>query len=72
MKTWIIILAILFVVFKLIAKGTENYIRNDSFARAMYKMSQGTSTPGIIYSIFSILSVLAFCTDCILLLIYFL
>ena len=66
MKTAAIILFIVYVASKLIYKGLENYIKNDNMAAMSYYVSQGTNTPGLIYSVFKIISALAFSTDVIL------
>lgn len=70
MKTWIIILAIVFVVLKLIQTGLKNYIKNDREESIKYYFSQGTSKLGIVYGIFWILTVLVGSVDAILLFIY--
>ena len=72
MKTWIIVLAIVYVVLKLATIGLRNYIRNDRTERIKYYFSDGTSTLGAIHSICALLSTLTGCTCIILLLIYLL
>lgn len=70
MKTWIIALAIVFVVLKLIQTGLKNYIKNDREESIKYYFSQGTSKLGIVHSFFWILTVLVGSVDAILLFIY--
>jgi len=70
MKTWIIVLAIVFVVLKFIQTGLKNYIKNDREESIKYYFSQGTSKLGIIHGLFWLLSTLVGCTDAILLFIY--
>ena len=70
MKIWIIVLAIVFVVLKLIQTGLKNYIKNDREESIKYYFSQGTSKLGIIHGIFWMLTVLVGSVDAILLFIY--
>ena len=51
MKTWIIVLAIVFVVLELVKRGLANYIRNDKTERAKYYFYDGVTTLGMIYGI---------------------
>ena len=70
MKTWIIVLTILFVVLKLIQTMIKNYIKNDREESIKYYFTQGTSEMGILYGIFWLLTVLVGSTDAILIFIY--
>ena len=72
MKTWIIVLAIVFVVLELVKMFLANYIRNDKTERAKYYFYNGVTTLGVIHGIVSLLCVLVGCTDLILLLSYLL
>ena len=72
MKTWIIVLAIVFVVLELVKRCLANYIRNDKTERAKYYFCNGATTLGVIYGIASLLCILVGCTDLILLFIYLL
>lgn len=72
MKTWIIVLAIVFVVLKLVQQFLANYIRNDRKERIKYYYLDGATTLGVIHGIVSLLSALVGCTDLILLFIYLL
>lgn len=44
MKTWIIVLAIVFVVLELVKRGLANYIRNDKTERVRYYFLNGATT----------------------------
>ena len=70
MKTWIIVLTIVFVVVELVKRGLANYIRNDKTERVRYYFLNGATTLGLIHGIVSFLCVLVSCTDFILLFIY--
>lgn len=70
MKTWIIVLTIVFVVLKLIQTMIKNYIKNDREESIKYYFSQGTSEMGILHGIFWLLTVLVGSADAILLFIY--
>ena len=72
MKTWIIVLAIVFVVLELVKMFLANYIRNDKTERAKYYFLNGATTLGVIYGIVSLLCTLVGCTDLILLFSYLL
>ena len=72
MKTWIIVLAIVFVVLELVKMFLANYIRNDKTERIKYYFYNGVTTLGVIHGIVSLLCVLVGCTDLILLFIYLL
>ena len=72
MKTWIIVLAIVFVVLKLVQQFIANYIRNDKTERVKYYYLDGATTLGAIYGIVSLLCAFVGCTDLILLFIYLL
>jgi hypothetical protein len=72
MKTWIIVLAIVFVILKLVQQFLANYIRNDRTERVRYYYLDGATTLGVIHGIVSLLSTLVGCTDLILLFIYLL
>lgn len=72
MKTWIIVLAIVFVVLKLIQTMLKNYIRNDKTERVKYYFTNGATLLGALHGIFWLLSTLVGCIDVILLFIYLL
>ena len=72
MKTWIIVLAIIFVVLELVKRCLANYIRNDKTERIKYYVYDGATTLGVIYGIVSLLCILVGCTYLILLLSYLL
>lgn len=72
MKTWIIILTIVYVVCKLIQTLLANYIKNDKTERVRYYFLNGATTLGVIHGIVSLLCKLVGCTDLILLLSYLL
>ena len=72
MKTWIIVLAIVFVVLELVKMFLANYIRNDKTERAKYYFYNGVTTLGVIHGIVFLLCVLVGCTDLILLFSYLL
>lgn len=70
MKTWIIVLAIVFVVLKLIETMIKNYIKNDSEERIKYYFSNGTSKLGIWYGLMALVTTLVGAADVILLFIF--
>ena len=72
MKTWIIVLSILFVVFKIATTCIGNYIRNDKLEMMKYKALNGATNIGIAYALCYLFSILSFGADCILLIIYIL
>ena len=72
MKTWIIVLAIVFVVLELVKRCLANYIRNDKTERVRYYFLNGATTLGEMHGIVSLLCALVGCTDFILLFIYLL
>ena len=72
MKGWIIGLAIVFAVFKLIQCALANYIRNDKDEKVKYVVFQGSTTLGLLHGLFSVLSTLVGVAEAILLLVYFL
>lgn len=66
MKTWIIILTIVYVVCKLIQTFLANYIKNDKTERIKYYYTEGRSFLGCIHGIFYLLGSLALTADVIL------
>lgn len=72
MKTWLIVLTIIFIVLKLAQLGVRNYIRNDKTERVKYYFTDGGTTLGVIHSLLSIISTLVLCTNIVLLLVYIL
>ena len=72
MKTWIIVLAIVFVVLKLVQQFLANYIRNDRTESVKYYFLDGATTLGVIHGIVSLFCTLVGCADLILLFIYLL
>ena len=59
MKTWIIVLAIVFVVLELVKMFLANYIRNDKTERIKYYFYNGVTTLGVIHGIVFLLGVLS-------------
>lgn len=72
MKTWIIVLAFVFVVLELVKRCLANYIINNKTERIKYYFYDGVTTLGVIHEIVFILCVLVGCTDLILLFSYLL
>ena len=70
MKTWIIILTVTWVVFRLVAKGMENYIRNDHTERIRYYFMDGASNLGLWHGLVYGLYKLTLWADVILFIIY--
>lgn len=66
MKTWIIILTIVYVVCKLIQTLLANYIKNDKTERIKYYYTEGRSFLVCIHGIFYLLGSLALTADVIL------
>ena len=66
MKTWIIILTIVYVVCKLIQTLLTNYIKNDKTERIKYYYTEGRSFLVCIHGIFYLLGSLALTADVIL------
>lgn len=66
MKTWIIILTIVYVVCKLIQTLLANYIKNDKTERIKYYYTEGRSFLGCIHGIFYLLGFFALTADLIL------
>lgn len=72
MKTWIIILSIVFIILKLVKNFLANYIRNDKMERIKYQYTDGASPLGMAHGIISSLSSLILSADVILLIIFLL
>lgn len=72
MKTWIIILFSLYLVFDLVQICISNYIKNDKMERLKYQFRDGMTTLGVWHGIFWILSALDLCILAVLILIYLL
>ena len=70
MKTWIIILTVAWVVFWVVAKGMENYIRNDHTERIRYYFMDCASNLGLWHGIVYTLYKLTLWADIILVFIY--
>ena len=70
MKTWIIVLTIVFVVLKLIQTLLKNYIQNNKMEAFKYYYSDGGSTLGFLHGLFWLLSTLVGFADAALCLIY--
>lgn len=66
MKTWIIILTILFAVLRTVQTFLANYIRNDNKERLKYKFMDGASTLGLVHGVFYLLSNIVLSVDVIL------
>ena len=56
MKTWIIVLTIIYVVLRLVRTLLANYIKNDKTERLKYYFTDGETTLGLIYGITYLLS----------------
>lgn len=69
MKTWIIVLTIVFAVLKIAEMLVRNYITNDNMERVKYYFSQGASTLGCVHGLLYLLSVLVGAADIILVII---
>ena len=69
MKTWIIILTIVYVVCKLIQTFLANYIRNDRTERMKYYFTEGGTLLGCFHGLFYLISSLALTADVILIII---
>ena len=72
MKTWIIILVVVYLVLKFAQTFVANYIRNDETERLKYYIRDGASTLGAIHGILWVLSVLDLIAAATLILIYIL
>jgi len=70
MKTWIIILTIVYVVCKLIQTLLANYIRNDKTERIKYYYTEGGTPLGCFHGLFYLLSLLALTADVVLVVIF--
>jgi hypothetical protein len=66
MKTWIIILTIVYVVCKLIQTLLANYIRNDKTERIKYYFTEGGTPLGCVHGLFYLISSLALTADVVL------
>ena len=69
MKTWIIVLTIVYVVCKLIQTFLANYIRNDRTERMKYYFTEGGTPLGCFHGLFYLISSLALTADVILIII---
>lgn len=70
MKTWIIVLVIIFVILWLAKTALGNYIKNDKTESLKYYYSQGTSKLGIWYGLMALVTTLVGAADVILLFIF--
>ena len=70
MKTWIIILTVAWIVFRIVAKGMENYIRNDNTERIKYYFMNGSSNLGLWHGLVYGLYRLTLWADIILVIVY--
>ena len=66
MKTWIIVLTIIYVVLRLVRTLLANYIKNDKTERLKYYFTDGETTLGLIYGITYLLSLFSLTADVIL------
>ena len=66
MKTWIIILTVIYFVLRLICAGIGNYIRNNSLEKTKYVILQGSTPLGYWHALLSIIKSLVLCADVIL------
>lgn len=72
MKTWIIILVVVYLVLKFSQVGVANYIRNDKTESIKYYFRNGETTLGAVHGILWVLSVLDLIAAATLILIYIL
>lgn len=72
MKTWIIILVVVYLVLKFAQVCVANYIRNDKIESFKYYFRDGATTLGAIHGILWVLSVLDLIAAATLILIYIL
>ena len=72
MKTWIIILVVLFMVLKFAQMCVANYIRNDKTERLKYHFLDGATTLGVVYGLLGLFSTIDLIASVVLILIYFL
>lgn len=72
MKTWIIILVVVYLVLKFAQVCVANYIRNDKIESFKYYFRDGVTTLGAIHGILWVLSVLDLIAAATLILIYIL
>ena len=70
MKTWIIVLSIVYVVLRLVYGGIGNFIRNDREERAKYYFANGATKLGVLYGLFKILATLVLCAAIVLAIIF--
>ena len=69
MKTWIIILSIIFIILTLVKNFLANYIRNDKMERIKYQYTDGATNLGVAHGFVSLLSNIVLSADVILLII---
>jgi Na+(H+)/acetate symporter ActP len=69
MKTWIIILTIVYVVLKIVQTLLANYIRNDRTERIKYYYTEGGTLLGFVHGLVYLLSLLALSAAVILVII---
>ena len=72
MKTWIIILVVVYLILKFAQVCVANYIRNDKTERLKYYFLEGATTLGVVHGILWILGVLDLIAAAALILIYIL
>lgn len=72
MRTWIIILVIVYLILKFAQKCVANYIRNDEIERFKYYFRGGITTLGAVHGILWLLSIVDLITAVTLILIYIL
>ena len=69
MKTWIIVLTIVFIILWFAKTCIANYIRNDKTERLKYHFLDGASTLGIWHGMIYLLASLVGLTDLVLIII---
>lgn len=69
MKTWIIILSILFIILFFIRTCVANYIKNDREERVRYYFLSGGTTLGVLHGIIYLIEKLVMFADIILIII---
>jgi len=70
MKTWIIVLVVVYMVIKLAQICVENYIRNDKLERLKYHFRDGATTLGAVHGLLWLLGVIDLIAAATLIIIY--
>lgn len=72
MKTWIIILVVVYMVLKFAQICVANYIKNDKTERLKYYFRDGVTTLGAVYGLLWLFSIIDLIAAAVLILIYIL